>query len=119
MAKDKIIRFQIPTTSEQRGEVKEYAAKLGVTVNELFINSYRFFRRFHGGNPKEDKKISVCLEGFFNVPDGISPRMFISLLYMLQVRYPNASALGFWTPIYYTHAENYTHKEVFEKIRGA
>lgn len=112
-----MIRFQIPTTEEERTEVKAYAKSAGISLNNFFIVAYKFYRLMHGGNPKENERLKVILESFFNIPFGLPPRMFVAFLYMLAQKYPKASSKHFWTEAYYVNPADYTHEQICGLIR--
>lgn len=110
-------KFQIPTTVEQRDEIKEYVDSLGFTINQFFIEAYNFHRKVNGGNTNHNQKLKTVLQSFFNIPFDIPPRIFVSFLYMLANKYPNAKSKAFWTELYYVWDEDLTHKELYEAIK--
>ena len=104
-------------SKEQKQELKQYAKKNGKTSSALLWESYNSFRDDVGEHPVMFDKITLIVKKYFKIPFNLPVDKFISFLYMLSVRYPNARSNTFWTKSYYVHADTLSNKEIYELLQ--
>jgi hypothetical protein len=70
-------------------------------------------------NSEQGKILDFVIRKLFNLPAGHTARGFYAILYLLAVRYPQASAKLFWSEVIFIGLNDVTHKEVFDEIVAA